>query len=78
MKYPEIVGSKGRMERHLKPKPRSRRNALPRVISTETGVIYDSLSDAAEDIYVSYPNLWNKLTGKNKNNTDLIMLEKEN
>ena len=52
-------------------------NSLPKVLDTTSGVLYDCIRDAAEDYCVTYGVLYNKLRGSNKNNTGLILLEKE-
>ena len=66
-----VAESKERYPGMVKP------NSLPKVLDTTSGVLYDCIRDAAEDYCVTYGVLYNKLRGSNKNNTGLILLEKE-
>lgn len=47
-----------------------RKNAK-RVVDTKTGIVYNSLTDAAESVGIDKRNLCNMLNGRRKNNTGL-------
>lgn len=51
------------------------RSQMKKVLCTKTGKVFDSISAAAEEIKCSKSSLSNKLSGRHKNNTSLILIK---